>query len=169
MSFLLLRQYRAKISLNFKVAFSCAITMATYHGILSLLYILRLFWCPVDKNPTGQQKSAAEARRRQKPTSGSFLVDSGLLCNQLWWFTHLRVLINDLANQERMTMPRFQWILAKRWITFITKVCSLQTRNSWTRSNQSTSLFFPVIEISISSENCYFTSRTLLSLAVKSQ
>ena len=54
-------KYRVKISLNFYVTFSCVITMATYDGILSLLYILRLFWCPVVPNPTGQQKSAAQS------------------------------------------------------------------------------------------------------------
>jgi hypothetical protein len=66
-------KYRVKISLNFYVTFSCAITMATYDGILSLLYILRLFWCPVDKNPT--------ASKNQQP---KHVVDKSQLLAASW-------------------------------------------------------------------------------------
>ena len=35
------------------------------------------------------------------------------------WFSHWRLLINDVVNQEGIRIPRLQWNVVKRWLTFI--------------------------------------------------
>ena len=79
------------------------VQISWYH--ITTLHFESFFGAWLIKNP-GQRKSTAESHRRHKPAFDSDLVLSRLQCDLLRWFSHWRVLINDLANQEVMTMPR---------------------------------------------------------------
>ena len=120
------------------------------------------FWCLVDKKPRPAKinswiTSSTQASFWQRP--GPFTTSMRLaaliftLESVDQWFGQPR------SDDNASNVKKY----GQKMAHFDQKCGFTKTRNSWTGSNESTSLFLLVIERSFSSENCLFTSHSLLS------
>ena len=157
-----LRLYVAKITPKFQRWISCAIIMSKYHSIISPLHILRVFlvlgWQkprPATSNSWITSSTQASFWQRPGPFTTSMRLAALIFTLESvdQWFGQPR------SDDNASNVKKYGQKIAH----FDQKCGFTKTRNSWTGSNESTSLFLPDIEISFSSENCLFTSHSLLS------
>ena len=132
--------------------------MVSYHYFI----FRRVFWCPADENPTPAKITSwitwsTKANFWQSP--GRFTASMQLIAmifsleNVYQWCGKTRT-----ANNASITMKS-----GRKMVHFHQKYHRTSKQNTSTRSNESSSLFLPVIITSISNENCSCRGRSLHS------